>query len=379
MAKQNSRQLREQRKENMKRASYIGVALALLIIGLTGVIIWAVNAVAGSEVIAVGNTKIDKDMYTCVYYYNTMTAQQWNQYGFELTKDPYEQEFDYQMDNKKYDNWGDFFESQTNETLRFLYAMQALAEKGGYVYSDEVEANVRSELSAAEKEKGTAKSFSTYMLENYGAPIEKSTLEQYLELYYRSTEFYKAITESKAMFEQYLGDSFSSLEAVYLENSDAVDVVSFRYYSLKNNKTYAEKIEALKNAKSEKEFQALCNAYENNEEYTKNDSSLYSDISLARINSLSKGDIAKKISSKSARAGDVYFADSEENGKPITEVVYVVKARAKNENAYKKSEVKMWEFGAMGIVLDEYAEKNQAITVSDRGMDYFKRIMVIPS
>ena len=371
--------MQKQRKKNMAKASYIGIAAAFLLIGIVGVIVWLTGGNMNRTVLTVGNHRVKKDLYTCVYYYDTMASKNWQESGFDTAENPYEQAFDYYAQNEKFESWGAYFEKMTNDTLRFLFVMTDLAQEGGYTYTDDVQTHIETEISGIESEKGTAKNFETYMFENYGAVISKKTLKQYLELYYRATEFYKAITESKALFTKYMNVNADVFEKTYAENKDAIDVVSFRYFSLDNNKSNAAKIEALKQAADEKSFQSLCNQYKNDEAYTKNDSSLFENYSLKTINTLSTGEIAKHLSEENSKAGDIYYAVSEVDKKSLFEIVFVVKSRAKNTSLYQDSEVEQWEFDTMGLILEEYYDKNYTLSISDKGIEEFKDSMIIPA
>lgn len=368
-----------QRKKMQAKASYIGIAAAFIVIGIVGVIIWAVNFSPNLTVYKVGNYEIKKDLYSCVYYYDTMASQDWSGYGFEVTKDPYEQDFDYMAKSEDFDSWGDYFQSLTDDTLRFMYVMKDIAEKNSYSYSDEVNTHINAELSGIETEKGTAMSFKEYMLRNYGAEISKKTFTEYLTLHYQATEFYEKISEDKALFEKYIGYNQEDIENAYQADKDKFDVVSFRFYYLNDNKYNAEKIAALKSAKNEKEFKDLCNEYENDESYTEKDGSLFENYSLYTVNSMTKSVLAKKLSSSKSKAGDIYFGEGEADGKKTAEILYVVKSRAKNENAYNDTQIKMWEHQAMGALLEEYYDSNYKSEEVPKGIEVFKESMIIPS
>ena len=47
-------------------------------------------------------------------------------------------------------------------------------------------------------------------------------------------------------------------------------------------------------------------------------------------------------------------------------------------NAYNKSEVKQWEFGAMGIMLEDYTKANYKIEVSEKGIKAFRDDIIVP-
>jgi len=84
MAKQNSKALKEERKKASTKAAYIGTAAALIIVGIVGVVIWLINYSPNLPVYQVGEYAVKKDLFTCTYYYNTMTAQDWKAYGFDI-------------------------------------------------------------------------------------------------------------------------------------------------------------------------------------------------------------------------------------------------------------------------------------------------------
>ena len=379
MAKQNSKKLREQRKKAGDKAAYVGTATALILIGLVGFIIWFVRYSPNLTVYQVGEHEVKKDVYTCTYYYETLTSQEWESYGFDSSQSPYEQKFSYTAaGTDRFKTWGEYFESLTNDSLKLKLVMQDTAAKGGYTYTQEVQDNIDNELEALLKDKKTAVSFSDYMLGTYGAPIKEKTLKEYLTMHYQSARFYKDITENKALFNKYIGGTAADFESTYQSHRDEIDVVSFRYYSLIDNAENAEKIEALKHAKSQKEFQKLCNEYENDETYTKEDQSLYKDVALKTISTLKTNVISQQLSSLKSKAGDIYYSDFQKDDQTVAEIVYVVKARGKNMNAYNKSEVKQWEFGAMGIMLEDYTKANYKIEVSEKGIKAFRDDIIVP-
>ena len=379
MAQKSNKEVKKEREKASRKAAYVGSLIGLAVVGIIGIIIWTVNFTPNLTVLTVGDYEVKRDLYTCVYYYDTMASDNWaDKYQYDLAKDPYKQSYEYYADGVKYDTWGDYFEKLTNDTLRLLIVMNDIADKNGYTYKEEVQDHIDAELASIEEEKGTTTSFKEYMLTNYGAPITKKVLVRYLELYYKGMDFYKAITESKALFNKYIGGNSSSFEKAYRENADEIDVVTFRYYFLAATKDNAAKIEALKHAGSEKEFKALCNRYAKDENYTKNDKSLYQNMSLQRINSLSKSEISKLLSSEKSKAGDIYAANGEMDGKTYTDIIYVVKARGKDTSAYKDSDVKQWEFKVMGILLEQFYDTNYHLEVSSKGMEVFKKSMIIP-
>ena len=265
----------------------------------------------------------------------------------------------------------------TNDTLKYYLVMNDTAQKGGYEYTSEVETHINTELASIDEEKGTAKNFRMYMIENYGADVSKKTYKEYLNLHYKAAEFFKKITESKAMFNKYIGGDSGSFETVYKENKDEIDVVSFRYFNLTDNKTNASKIGQLASASSEKEFKNLCNKFKNDEEYEKNDSSLYENYSLLQINMLSKGELARKVSSHDSKAGDIYLNKAVIDGEDSVEFVYMVKPRGKDTSAYNESDVANWEYRAMSIMLEDYYDSGYKLTVSDKGLESFKEGMII--
>ena len=378
MANNNSKEVKKQRENATKKVTYIGAAVGLVVVAVIAFIIWFVSYIPNATVYTVGDYEVKRDLYTCVYYYDTMAAKKWADYGFDITKDPYEQNFDNYANGKKFATWGAYFEDLTNNTLKFMYVMRDTAQKGGYTYPKEVDTHIATELSGIEKEKGTAKSFQDYMLENFGAPIEKDTFTQYLTLYYRATDFYQKITENKALFQKYIGVNAASFEQTYKAHKDEIDVVSFRYCYLPRTAENTAKVNALKNAASEKAFRALCNANAADEAYATNDKSLYPNISLKRINTLTKSKIAVYLSDANSKAGDIFTATSIAEGDEYTDVVYLVKPRGKDTSAYHKSEVQNWEFAAMSIMLEDYYNANYKTAVSEKGIAAFKESMIIP-
>ena len=379
MANNTNKSVKEKRKKDLKTAAYFGTAAALLVVLIVGVIIGIINYNSNAAVLTVGDYEVKKDLYSCVYYCETMTSNEWNQFGFDISKDPYEQEFDYTYAGKDYESWGKYFESLTNDAFKYYIVMNDTAEKGGYEYTSEVETHIKTELAAIDDEKGSAKNFRAYMIENYGVDVSKKTYKEYLNMHYKAAEFFKKITESKAMFNKYIGGNSQSFESVYNENKDDVDVVSFRYFYLTDNQTNAKKIKQLSSAKSEEEFKNLCNKFKNDEEYQKNDSSLYENFSLLQINSLSKGVLAEKISSFDCKAGDIYTNKSEIKGKNSVEFVYIVKPRGKDTSAHNGSDVANWEYRTMSIMLEDYYDSEYKLTVSEKGLESFKQSMFIAS
>ena len=378
MSKQSDKEIKLQREKATKKVTYIGAAIGLLVVAVIAFVIWFVSFIPNSTVYTVGDYEVKRDLYTCVYYYDTMASQKWADYGFDITKDPYEQPFDNYANGKKFDTWGAYFEDLTDNTLKFMVVMNDTAEKGGYTYPEEVESHIATELSGIEKEKGNAKSFKDYMLENFGAPIEKDTFTQYLTLYYRSTDFYKQITENKALFQKYIGVNAVSFEKTYQSHKDEIDVVSFRYCYLPHTAENTAKVNALKNVSSEKEFRSLCNTYAANETYTANDKSLYTNMSLKRINTLTKSKIAAYLSDADSKAGDVFTAVGTTKGDAYTDIVYLVKPRGKDTTAYHESDVQNWEFAAMGVMLEDYYAREYKTELSETGIANFKKSMIIP-
>ena len=216
------------------------------------------------------------------------------------------------------------------------------------------------------------------MLENFGAPIEKDTFKTYLTLYYQASDFYTHITESKALFQKYIGVNAAAFEKTYQAHRADIDVVSFRYYYLPVTDENNAKVLSLKNAASEKEFQSLCNTYAGDEAYAKEDKSLYQNISLKRINTLTKSKIAAYLSDTNSKAGDIFTAVGTTKGDEYTDIVYLVKPGAKDTGAYHESDVANWEFAAMGILLEEYYDAGYKTALSEKGIAAFKKDMIIP-
>lgn len=376
MAKQSKKEYQKQKEARTKKAMYTGVCIALFLVGLTGVLIWFLNYSPNLSVVKVNEYEYKKDMYTCVYYYNTMVAKDWKSEGFDVTKDPYEQPFS--GDESQYETWGDYFQSLTENTLRYFTAMTDIAEKGGYTYTAEVENAAKAELDGILNSKNPAVTFTDYMLQNYGAPIQKRVLESYLQLYYRSTYFYKDITHSKALFNKYIGGNASTFEEIYEKHRDEIDVVTFRYYALENTAQNEDKIDALEHAHSPEEFKQLCDTYENKETYTQNDSSLYENISISQMKNVVQNHISVGLCDANTETGDVLVNVYEKNGKEYKEIVYVVQARGKDTSAYDESDVQKWEFSAMSLMLETEYE-NYKTEVLERGINEFKKTMVIPA
>ena len=374
--RQNSKALRDERKKKINSAAYIGIAIACALIGIVGVIVWYFGTGPNYKVMQVGDTFVRRDVYNCAYYFGEIMTKDWSEDGFDINRNPYDQPLENANDDVA--NWGDYFEQKTENDLKLYLTMTDIAAKKGYSYSEKVDKNVQQVLSEMEEKKGTAKAFDRYMLDTYGSVISKKSLVKYLTLFYRAMEFYKKITENKALFYQYIGGDDTSFETTYLKNADAIDVVSIRYIAVEKSEKNADIIAALKNAQSEKTFQTLCNDFKNDEQYTQQDSSLYENISIASINRLSTGAIAKKLSSSKSKAGDVYFQDVTTDSEKLCEIVYVVKARGKDTSAYNDSEVAKWEFSAISVLLEEYFDNHYTLSVSQKGIDSFKKNMTIP-
>ncbi|MBR2589997.1 MAG: hypothetical protein IKE65_03660 [Clostridia bacterium] len=380
MAKQTTKEEKKQREKNARKATYIGAALGLFVVGVIGVIVWIFAYSPNLTVYTVGDYEVKKDFYTCVYCCDTLKSKNWSfEYDFDATKDPYEQEYNYYAGGVKYDTWGDYFEKLTNDTVRFLVVMNDTAEKGGYTFTEKVQENIDADMQAIEDEKEPKTSFKDYMLEEYGAPIEKDTYLQYLTMYYRAREFYGAITESKALFNKYIGGNASAFEKVYEQKKERIDVVSFRYCYLPMTDENASMIDALKNADSEKEFKDLCNAYHKaDENYVKNDKSLYKNMSLRKINDLAKGGITDELSDAACKAGDIYTNEATLNGEPYIDIVYVVKPAGKDTTAYKDTDVQKWEFAVMGEMLEDYYDANYESEISEKGIKEFRKSIIVP-
>ena len=94
MSKQSDKEIKLQREKATKKVTYIGAAIGLLVVAAIAFIIWFVNCIPNSTVYTVGEYEVKRDLYTCVYYYDTMASQKWADYGFDITKDPYVQPFD---------------------------------------------------------------------------------------------------------------------------------------------------------------------------------------------------------------------------------------------------------------------------------------------
>ncbi|MBR0414576.1 MAG: hypothetical protein IJI67_05870 [Clostridia bacterium] len=381
MAKQNSKAFKEERKKASAKAMYIGTAVALVLIGLTGLIVWLVQYNSNVTVYQVGEQAVKKDLYTCAYYYSTMTSQDWKSQGFDVYQDPYEQKLGETVSEKvreKFENWGEYFESLTNDGLKFILVMQDTATKGGYTYTQEVQDKIDQEWEALQQDKPATMNFQDYMLRTYGAPIKSKTFQNYLTMYHQAAQFYKDITESKALFNKYIGGTAADFESTYQAHRDELDVVSIRYFSMEDTPENAAKIEALKNAADQKEFGALCNEYKNDETYTKEDQSLFKDVTLMQVNQVSKSVISKTLTSQKTKEGDICYSDYKKDGKTFVEIVCVVKPRGKNMNAYNESDVKQWEFGAMGVLLEEYYDAHYTTEVSQKGIEAFREDMIIP-
>lgn len=379
MAKQNSKKVREQREKSNAKAAYLGTTVALILIGVIGIVIWLVGRSPNVTVMKVGDIEIKKDLYTCTYYFGTMTSQNWKEQGFDIYTDPYEQPLDHIANGKEVKSWGAYFEILTKDSLEFMVVMTDTAQKKGYTYTEEVLSHINSEFASIEQEKGQAMSWEEYMLRNYGASISQKTLKQYLDMYYKAADFYKAITTSKALFNRYITGDNTVFETTYEKNPDAIDVVSFRYILLPNTAQNAATIQALENAASEEEFKDLCNRYKNDESYTKEDSSLFTDIPLKRISILKNSLIPAKLADRTAKEGDILAAPIEENGTECMEIAYLVKPRAKDTSAYEESDVQKWEFEAMSLLLEEYYDSEYQSEIVEKGFAAFKEDMIIPT
>lgn len=360
----------------MNRAAYFGISIACVIIGIAGLIVWYVGTGPNYKVMQVGDTFVRRDVYNCAYYFGAMTARDWSEEGFDAKHNPYDQPIENAREGVS--NWGDFFEQQTQSNLKFFLTMNDIAAKNGYHYSNEVEKKIEQTLSALEEKKDTAKAFDRFMLESYGSAISKKSLVKYLTLQYRAEEFYTQITENKSQFFQYMGGDDAFFEEIYQKYTDKIDTVSIRYIAVEKNEKNAAVIAALKSAQSEKEFQRLCNDFKNDEAYTKQDSSLYENISVATMMEFSDGIIAGKLSDTNSKAGDIIYEDITLDTGDACEIVYVVKARSKDTSAYKDSEVKNWEYRVMRLLLDEHFEHNYTLSIYEKGKDSFKKNMTIP-
>ena len=370
----NSKQNKIAREKRGKRATYFGVAMGLLAVGILGVIIWAVNLSPNYITYTVNSHQVDKEFYSLVYFYDTFTSKDWKKYEYDPFENPYSQKFKYTQADKSFDTWGDYFQSLTDDALDFLYIMTDTAKKTGYTYTDSVKANVNSEYtSVKEAAKKENLSFEDYILKTYGVEASAENLYKYLTLYYKANDFYKAITTDKELFLKTFSLDDNYFEDYYKKNKDKIDVVSYRYYYLENTKENAEKIEKLKNAKSSSEFKQLCDLYSASLAYVNKDNSLNENQSIAQINSLTNSKIAKIITSASAKENKVYYDEATIDDKDCVEFVYLVKARTKDTEPYEKSDVQNWEFNIMSSYLEQYKDKNFKCTEIEKGIKQFKK------
>ncbi len=370
----DSKANKQKRKKRSNMAGYIGIAVALCFVGILGVVIWAVNLSPNYITYTVNDHQIDKDFYTCVYRYDTMTSKDWKKYEFDPFKNPYHQKFNYTQANESFATWGDYFQSLTDDSLDFLYIMTDTAKKTGYTYSDSVKSSIKSEYSSVKQEAEKQEmEFEEYMLATYGSEISPDTLLKYLTLYYKANDFYKALTTDKALFVKTFALDDNFFENYYKQNKEKIDVVTYRYYYLENTKENAEKIEKFKNAKSSYEFKKLCDLYSASLNYAENDLSLQENQSVQMINSLTNSKIAKDITSYSAKENKTYYQTAEVDGKESVEFVFLVKARTKDTEPYNKSEVKNWEFSVMSLFLEEYKDKNFKCSEAEKGIKQFKK------
>ena len=378
MAQHDSKKVKEQRRKKTNKAAYIGTLIGLALVGILGVVIWVVNVNANVTVLQVGDMQAKKNLYSCVYYCDTLTKENWTQYGFDNKKSPYAQPFTADSTNEEsFANWGEYFEYITNNTLKYLLVMTQTAEKGGYTYTDEVQNQVDAELKALAEQKGTAKHFRTYMIETYGADIQKKDYKEYLLLFYRAREFYQKITQDKALFEKYIGVGADAFEESYRSHKDDIDVVSFRYYYLKDTKENAESILKMKQVTSEKAFKELCNSLQNDENFTENDSSLFKNYSLKSLLGSNKGELAKHVSAATQASKRVYFAKTTIEDEAAVEFLWLVEPRSKDTTAYNNTNVAKWEYAAMGILLENYYDNNYSLSVSDTGIESFRDSMLL--
>lgn len=371
----NSKQNKIEREKRAKKATYFGVIIGLLAVGIIGIIVWAVNLSPNYITYTVNEHKIDKDFYSCVYYYDTLTSKDWQEYNFDPYKNPYKQQFNYSKADKTFKSWGDYFQSLTDDTLDFLYIMTDTAEKTGYTYSDSVKSNANSEYASVEaeaKEKNT--DVEEYLFETYHSEISSKTLKKYLDLYYKANDFYNAITTDKELFIKTFSLEDNFFENYYKKNKAKTDVISYRYYYLENTAENANKIKQFKNVKDEEEFKNLCNLYSASLTYAQNDSSLHENQSIEQIKSLTNSEIAKKITSYSAKENKLYYQNAQIEGKDSIEFVFLIKAAAKDTGAYNKSEVKNWELSVMSLYLEEYKEHFNCAE-SQKGINQFKKDM----
>ena len=370
----NSKQNKIEREKRAKKATYFGVAMGLLAVGILGIIVWAVNLSPNYITYTVNSHKIDKQFYSLVYFYDTYTSKDWKQYDYDPTVNPYHQKFNYTQSDETFATWGEYFQSLTDDTLDFFYIMTDIANKTGYTYSDSVEANIKSEYSSVKKEaEKDGSDFEEYMLKTYGVEVSAENFNKYLTLYYKANDFYKAITTDKELFLKAFSLDDDFFETYYNENTDKIDVISYRYYYLENTKENAEKIKKFKNAKSSYEFKKLCDFYSASLTYAENDWSLHENQSIQQINSATKSKIAKSITSSSAKENKVYYDEVDIEGKDSVEFVYLVKARTKDTELYNKSEVKNWEFSAMSLFLEDYKEDNFKCSEVEKGIKQFKK------
>lgn len=370
----NSKENKIKRKKMSNAAAYIGIAVAFCVVGIIGVIVWAVNLSPNYITYTVNDHQIDKDFYSCVYLYDTMTSKDWKNYDFDPTQNPYHQKFNYTQSDKTFSSWGEYFQSLTDDSLDFIHIMTDTATKTGYTYSDSVKASVNSEMSSLKAEaKEKDMDFEEYMLATYGSEISAETLQKYLTLYYKANDFYKAITTDKELFSKTFNLSDDFFEKYYNENKEKIDVITYRYYYLENTKENAEKIKKLKNAKTSYEFKKLCDFYSASLSYAENDESLHENQSVQMIKSLTNSKIAEAITDYSAKENKTYYQIAPVEGKDCVEFVFLVKARTKDTEPYNKSEVKKWEFSVMGLFLEEYKDKNFKCSEVEKGIKQFRK------
>lgn len=368
----NSKENKEKRKKRANAAGYIGIAVGLLAVGIIGVIVWAVNFCPNYIAYSVNEYQADKNLYSCVYFFDTVASKKWTDYGFDIYTNPYEQKFTYAAGGEEYATWGEYFQSLTDKEFDYIYIMNDVAKKNGYAFSTDISDKVKSEMDKIKKEADKAEmDLEEYTLSNYGAQISEETLLKYLNLYYKAEDFYKAVSTDKALFFKYFSYEESDFENKYKEDPDKYDVVSYRYYYLENNMENQSKIKAFKTAKNEEEFKKLCNLYSASLDYADKDSSLHENESVYRIKSLSSAEVAKKITSDSAKEGTVYYQNSKIEDKDCVEFIYLVKARGRDTSAYNKSKVQIWEFGVMSDLLEEYYGANYKCSEQEKGIKSF--------
>lgn len=370
----NSKQNKLKRKKQSNMARYIGIVAAMFVVGVLGVTIWLLNLSPNYVTYTVNSHQIDKENYSLVFFYNTYTSKDWQEYGYDSTKNPYNQKFNYTQANKSFKTWGDYFQSMTDDTIDFFYIMTDTAKKTGYTYSDSVKTSVKTEQSSlAKKAKEESIGFEEYMLKTYGVEATEESLCDYLTLYYQANDFYKAITTDKQLFLKTFSLDENFFENYYEEKSEDIDVVSYRYYYLENTKANAEKIGKFKNVKSADEFKKLCDFYSASLSYAESDSSLYTNQNIKQIKSFTNSKIAQSISSNSAKENKLYYNEAEINGKDCVEFVYLVKAKSKDTEVYGKSDLKNWEFSVISLFLEDYKDKNFKCCEVEKGIEQFKK------